>query len=525
MGVGKSSVGAALASELGRPFLDLDRCIETSAQQAVAQIFVREGEASFRERERTTLDQLLAASAPSVIALGGGTLVDLSLCDRALRAATVLGLSADMPTLLHRLAADPSGRPLLDQHFAELLRARADAYGACHWLVSARADVDSIARRLADRVRAGLVPITIGPRHGYAVGLAQAASHAVAEALEARDASSVFVITDSNVASLHAARFAEQLAALGLRVAATLSFPAGEAHKTLETVRVLLRGLTQAGADRSSVLIGLGGGVVTDVTGFVASIFLRGVRWLAVPTTTMGMSDAATGGKTGVDLDFGKNLVGALHHPVAVIVDSRWNVTETDRAVRSGLAEAVKIAAVADADLFQWMEQNVAILRARDPAALSTITSRSAGLKARFIEADPNELHGYRILLNFGHTLGHALESAALARATNPATEPELLHGEAVSVGMVLACELGRQLGVTGLSSQRVGRLLASLGLPVSVGEELRTLAAGRLAADKKRVGAMVRFVFLEEIGKARLHEIGLDQVRGFLTATGSNPC
>lgn len=523
MGVGKSSVGAALARELARPFFDLDRCIEASAQRSIPQIFASEGEAGFRDRERVALEQLLAAQTPSVIALGGGTLLDLSLCDHAMRSATVLGLTVDTPTLIQRLSADPTERPLFDQSFAERMRARSDAYATRHWAVSTLASVASVASCLADRVRAGLAPIAIDPRCGYAIGLTHEAARAVAEVISAQDITSVFVVTDSNVASLHADRFVSALSSSRVRVATTLCFPAGEAHKTLDTARTILRGLTEAGADRGSLLIGLGGGVVTDLTGFVASIFLRGVRWLAVPTTTMGMADAATGGKTGVDLDFGKNLVGAIHHPAAVIVDSQWSSTETDRAVRSGLAEVIKIAAVADATLFQWLEDNVARLRTRDPAAIATAISRSACLKARFVESDPKEQRGIRALLNFGHTMGHALESAELARASSLGEEPGLTHGEAISIGMVLACRLGERVGVAS-PADRLVRLLEALGLPVLVPDHLRAPAADLVTADKKRFGAALRFVLLEEVGRARLRDVPLDGVRAFLTTARANP-
>lgn len=286
--------------------------------------------------------------------------------------------------------------------------------------------------------------------------------------------------------------------------ASVLSFgvPDGEAAKTPEILIGCWRGLADAGFTRDDLIIGVGGGAATDLAGFVAASWLRGVGYIAVPTTVLAMVDAAVGGKTGIDLPEGKNLVGAFHEPKAVLADLDTLRSLPDREVSSGLAEVVKAGFIHDARILELIEENPDGARDVTSARLAELIRRGVQFKADVVSADLREATsvGSRIgreLLNYGHTLGHAIESWE---------HYELRHGEAVALGMVFAAELSRRL--LGLSDAEVAthrRLIAALGLPTSYSDapwdELRAL----MARDKKTRGASLRFVGLRGLGRPEM--------------------
>ena len=276
-------------------------------------------------------------------------------------------------------------------------------------------------------------------------------------------------ISDATVAALHGARIAPP--------AELLTFPAGEAHKTRETWARLSDELLAAGFGRDSGIVALGGGVTGDVAGFVAATYMRGLPVLQAPTTLLAMVDAAVGGKTGVDTPLGKNLIGAFHHPVAVVADPRVLATLPDRELRAGLAEAVKHGLVADAEHLDWLESRAPAILARDEAALAALVRRSVEIKAEVVGSDERET-GRRAVLNAGHTVAHALEHAS---------GWALLHGEAVALGLVAEAALAERLGVAerGLT-ERVERALAALELPIR-------LPAGIDPAPDRLLEAMTR--------------------------------
>jgi 3-dehydroquinate synthase len=279
-----------------------------------------------------------------------------------------------------------------------------------------------------------------------------------------------------------------------LPVVPRLTVPSGEHHKSRERWARLTDALLEAGADRGTVIVAIGGGVTTDLAGFVAATFLRGVPWIAVPTTTLGMCDAAIGGKTGVDTPRGKNLVGAFHQPRAVVADPRVLTTLPDRIFREGLAEAVKHAAIADVDLFSWMESARDAILAREEAALDRLLRRSMAIKAAVVSADEHE-GGQRAILNAGHTIGHAVEHASGYR---------LAHGEAVAIGLVAEARLGERLDLTAAgTADRLATLLNGLGLPTLLPEGLdRVSFEAALALDKKNRAGTIRAALLAGIGQ-----------------------
>lgn len=273
-----------------------------------------------------------------------------------------------------------------------------------------------------------------------------------------------------------------------------LTFPAGEQYKTRETWLALTDTLLSAGVDRHAVIIGFGGGVTTDLAGFVAATYLRGIPWIAAPTTTLAMCDAAIGGKTGVDTAHGKNLVGAFHQPNAVIIDPVLLGTLPDNHYLGGLAEAVKHAAIMDRQQWTWLQQRTPAIRERTLETLQELLMRSSALKATVVSGDERE-HGHRAILNAGHTIGHALEQVS---------HFAIPHGNAVSIGLVAEARIGESLGVTQAgTADQLAQLLSALSLPILIpdGIDPSELVAAT-AQDKKREGGEIRMALLAEIGR-----------------------
>jgi 3-dehydroquinate synthase len=301
----------------------------------------------------------------------------------------------------------------------------------------------------------------------------------------------VAVITDSNVGPLHAAAVCD-----GLRQAdpVLLTMPAGEAHKTRETWAALSDQLLDAGLGRDSLIVALGGGVVGDVAGFVAATYLRGIPVIQVPTSLVAMIDAAIGGKTGLDVPAGKNLVGAFHPPTLVAIDPPLLATLPADELRSGLAEAIKHGVIRDAAYFASLAEQGALLTqpsAAGSAAMQALIERSVAIKCAVVSADPREA-GERKILNFGHTLGHAIEAESAYA---------LRHGEAVAIGMVLEAALGEALGVTESgTAAAIAALLSRVGLPTSTGFDADRLLA-RTRSDKKKAAGRVEYALPAGIG------------------------
>ena len=320
----------------------------------------------------------------------------------------------------------------------------------------------------------------------------------VGAAIPADEVSRVLLVTDTNVDPLYAARWEQGLATAGLRTAKAV-VPAGESSKSLDRARFLYDQALSAGLDRKSLVLALGGGMVGDLGGFVAATFLRGIRLVQAPTSLLAMVDSSVGGKTAVNLPQGKNLVGVFHQPASVLVDLDALETLPEREYLSGMAEVVKYGVIWDAVLLARLEDGVDRLRARDAVLLTDVVARCCEIKAEVVGVDEREA-GVRAILNFGHTLAHALESTA--------GYGRWLHGEAVSVGMVYAAALSE--GERGLAEQerrRLTTLLERLGLPVSPaasGERPAWEAVRRaMAADKKSREAMPRLVLAERFGSA----------------------
>ena len=496
-GSGKSAVSSRLAEALSLPYYDLDGEIETSSQASIPAIFQQEGEAGFRQRERQSLSQLLLHGR-GVFALGGGALLDPGNRQRVENAGPVLCLAAPAPVLLERLQATAGERPLLADdlpaRLADLVERRAGHYA------SFPLQVDTVGKTPEDvaweiQVRLGRFHVR-GMGSGYDVLIRQGILENLGEAFFERRLGGLFaLVCNETVAGLYADGALAALAQAGIG-AQLVTIPVGEEHKSMQTVHVLWDAFLAAGLERSSTVLALGGGVTGDLAGFAAATFLRGVDWVAAPTSLLAMVDASIGGKTGVDLPQGKNLGGAFYPPRMGFSDPATLRSLPVAELRSGLAEVVKAGIIDDPALFAACSQGLDAVQ----ASLEEIVRRAAAVKIRMIQDDPYEV-GRRAALNLGHTFGHALEAAS---------GYQIRHGEAVSIGMAAAARLSGRLGLAGGGlAEEIAETLRGLGLPVQLPLDLDWDAIqGGMWVDKKRRAGSHRFVLPVRIG---LVQVGVE--------------
>ena len=334
-----------------------------------------------------------------------------------------------------------------------------------------------------DRKVSAAYDITIGSGLSDRIGLMIAKDH---------PAATMVIVTDRNVEPLYATPLKEALESSGKNVSMVVLEP-GEQAKTMAAVMQVVWGLLEAGADRSSLVIAVGGGVVGDIAGFAASIFMRGIPYVQVATTLIAQTDSSVGGKTGADLPQGKNLVGAFHQPSAVLIDLDCLETLPDRELSNGMAEVIKYGLIDGEALLSYLEENIALAMARDRAVLEEIVDRSCRIKQGIVVVDERET-GLRRILNLGHTVGHAIEAAS---------EYKISHGEGVAIGMVAALRLSElRHNLPRVIRKRVEHLLETAGLPTRVPAELDSAdIVMRTWADKKRLGGKVNFVLLRDLG------------------------
>jgi 3-dehydroquinate synthase len=324
--------------------------------------------------------------------------------------------------------------------------------------------------------------------------------HRLADAVRPAEA---LVITDSNVRVLYGDSVAGTLRRTGLEPR-LLAIPPGEGSKSLTVAASAYDALAEAGGARDTVVVGVGGGVVGDVAGFVAATWVRGVRLVLIPTSLEAAIDASIGGKNAVNHPAGKNLIGTFHQPWIVLIDTACLDTLPDRDLRAGLAESIKHAVICDAAFFEWHERHLDRVLAREPAALLELIERNVAIKAAVVEADPLETTGQRAWLNYGHTIGHAIEASLAAAGDDP-----LRHGEAVAVGMHAANHIAMaHVGMPAADAERVRALFHRAGLAPTLPRSAdRDDILDRIRFDKKRSAVGARFVLCRQIGEAAVFD------------------
>ncbi len=328
-----------------------------------------------------------------------------------------------------------------------------------------------------------------------------------------KSSTTVFIVGNTTVAPLYAKTLINTLSQLGKTVR-LLELPDGESFKDWQHLQLIFDELLAHGADRQSMIIALGGGVVGDMAGFGAASFMRGIRFIQVPTSLLAQVDSSVGGKTGINHPLGKNMIGAFHQPVAVIADLNTLRTLPPRELSAGLAEVIKHGAIADADFLDWIEANTSALLACDTDAMAHAVLRSCEIKSAVVSADERE-GGIRATLNFGHTFGHAIESGL--------GYGEWLHGEAVGCGMVMAADLSTRLGhISKADAQRLKRIIASMHLPIAPPKLGSQRFMELMQVDKKTEGGQIRYITLGSIGAARIQQVPDATVIETLLATGA---
>ncbi len=510
MGAGKTSIGRRVAARLGMPFRDADAEIELAAGCSIPELFRRYGERDFRGGERRVIRRLLAAD-PLVLATGGGAFMDAET-RAAIRAEGVsVWLRCKLPTLMRRVASR-NNRPLLQngdpaEILGRLMEQRHPVYAEADIVVDCGDESPEFTtckvlqalhdwrppRRLAVALETAAYDVVVGD------GLLARAGALLAPVIPQKR---VVVVTDATVAALHLPTLLEGLAQTGI-TAQQIVVPPGEASKSMASYARVVDALLDAGVERRTTVIALGGGVVGDLAGFAAATTLRGLPFVQVPTTLLAQVDSSVGGKTGINTSHGKNLVGAFHQPRLVLADTGTLGTLNGRELRAGYAEVVKAGLIGDAAFFDWCEEHGAALTAGDRDVQGEAILRACAFKAAVVGDDEREERPAdgRALLNLGHTFGHALEAEVGYGGA-------LLHGEAVAVGLGLAFRLSAQLGLCAPGdATRVAEHLNAVGLPSEPGMLNRRFSASRLIAnmrrDKKMRDGALHFVLARGIGQA----------------------
>jgi 3-dehydroquinate synthase len=503
-GSGKSAVGRRLATRHDAAFVDLDELIEHEAGTRIPEIFADEGEAGFRARERAAIAALGAPDpAPEirrVIAPGGGAIVDPRNRWRLFRGRVPVWLDGRPEVLAQRLRRSPNVRPLIAgrdpiRALRELIVTRGRFYGAAiriAGMAEVHAVVDAVDRAVREaRPTAGTTLLRADTSIGRLVIGDGIAGRVVTEELARLGARRALIVSEPGAWDAAGATLEGAAAAAGLPVELVL-LPSGEAAKSMAVVAEAARDLARRHVERGEPLVALGGGALGDAAGFLAATFLRGIPFIQVPTTLVAQIDSSIGGKTGVDLPEGKNLVGAFHQPAAIVIDVALLAGLPERERRAALGEAVKMGALGDERLLDLLGSRGDAIARGDPLAVddgsvAELVERCAWAKVEVVAADEREA-AVRIALNLGHSLGHALEAAGGFR--------DLRHGEAVGYGLRAACRIGVATGATPPErAARVERLLDALSLgtgllPYPLGTVLE-----HLGADKKHRAGRLRWV------------------------------
>jgi shikimate kinase/3-dehydroquinate synthase len=523
MGSGKTTIGRQLAKRLGKRFVDSDHEIEARTGASIPLIFDIEGEASFRRREADVIRDL-SSQRGIVLATGGGAVLDAGTRARLAERGTVIYLRAHVNSILQRVAHDKN-RPLLrtadPRRTLELLTAqREPLYREVAHLVidTGRPNVQSMVQTILEQLaalarksaiasmnspaslhgtaeRPDASPFTLNVDLGersYPIAIGPGLLDDAALVVRYVNGRQVAIVTNTTVAPLYLEKIAAPLRAAG-RDVLEIILPDGEQYKNWESLMLVFDAMLVHKCDRQTTVVALGGGVIGDMAGFAAASYMRGVPFVQVPTTLLAQVDSSVGGKTGLNHPLGKNMIGAFYQPRAVLADTSTLATLPARELAAGLAEVIKHGAILDAAFFDWLEQNMAKLVARDPAALAHAIARSCEIKADVVRRDERE-GGLRAVLNFGHTFGHAIE-AGLGYGN-------WLHGEAVGCGMVMAADLSQRLGqVDAATAARVKALVAAAGLPVAAPDLGTARWLELMKVDKKNEDGAIRFILLKPLG------------------------
>jgi len=494
MATGKTTVGKLLAEQLGYEFVDTDELIVERSGQTVAEIFREKGEAAFRRME-SEIAQELGEKEGFVVSTGGRLMLDPANAAALSRWGRVFCLVATPEEILQRVESDTQvRRPLLEVsnpigRIVDLMQQREEDYGRFPQMVTSEKTPDEVTRNLVGIFQANpdlRMSITAPDvRYEFIVG---GGILPFVSQLAGIDGP-VAVITDSNIGSLYAESCGH--------ADAVISVPPGQQHKTLTTVQSICEELVEKGFDRSTTVIALGGSVISGLAGFVAATYMRGIDIVQCPTSLLAMVDTSIGGKAGINLPQGKNLIGAFKQPKAVIADVATLQSLSPREFASGMAEVIKHSLIGDPDLFTKIENGTWIRKAGELqpplAELQTLVAQAIQVKVNIIQEDPFD-RGRRNVLNLGHTFAHAIEIVS---------SHAVRHGEAVAMGLVAAANLSARLGYCPTTLQnRIEASLEATALPTRIPADVHPQGLYKtMSLDKKKKAGRLRFVLLRDIG------------------------
>lgn len=511
MGTGKSTIGRLLAAKLGRRFFDTDLIIEDRQGKSIPEIFKIHGEDFFRSLEKE-LCREISMEREAVVATGGGMLVDPENRRLLGTSGIILRLMCAPEAIMERIGTG-RGRPKLadnpSDRMNKLLVEREPMYASLPFQIENTSrseeqvleDIVRVISAVGDRLR--VLPVSLPDGGGYSIAIGPGVLNLVGAMLRNRGFTSrVAVVADENVAKLYLDTTIESLRRDGFEPFPCI-VPAGEQSKSHEHLVRLYERFLEARLDRKGAVVSLGGGVTGDLAGFAAATYMRGVDLVHCPTTLLAMVDSSVGGKTGVDLPQGKNLVGAFKQPTLVLSDTDTLKSLPEREVRMGMAEVIKHTVIDDPELFELLE------RESGPLELGpSLIERSVAVKVRVVETDLFEA-GRREVLNLGHTVGHALEQVSGYR---------MGHGDAVAVGLVAVARMSVRMGLTSAEvSERIESLLLRTGFPVCHNNDPEAILEA-MTADKKALERRVRFVLIRDIGSVEPgRQVPPDVVRAVL--------
>ncbi len=518
MGAGKTTIGKVLSNSLCKIFVDSDHEIQKRTGVKIPVIFEIEGEAGFRKRESEVLAGL-SEQRNIILATGGGAVLSAENRRLLRQSGIVIYLRASVNDLYRRTRHDKN-RPLLqttENLYARLneLYVQRDALyrETAHVIIdSGKQGVRFLVQKLINRLisidfntimqnNRGNAMQTIAvdftpssEKRNYPIHIGYGILQQVDLIVSCLPQKRVAIVSNTTIAPFYLNKLRAALEEKGVS-SVPIILPDGEAHKNWETLNLIFDALLENHCERNTTILALGGGVIGDLSGFAAATYLRGVPFIQIPTTLLAQVDSSVGGKTGINHPSGKNMIGAFYQPRMVLADSATLNTLPIRELRAGLAEIIKYGLIRDPAFFEWLEQNMHRLLARDPVILNEAIQRSCENKAEIVAADEKE-KGIRALLNLGHTFGHAIE--------NGMGYGVWLHGEAVAAGTVMAAELSRRMKlISEADVHRIRKILLQAELPVIAPKMPAEKYLQLMTLDKKVEAGKSRFIVLNRIGEA----------------------
>ncbi len=517
MGTGKTSVGRELSRKLSYQFIDTDVLIEEREGTPISIIFKKKGEDYFRKLEQAVVEEVSLMS-DVIIATGGGVIKNRKNVENLGRRGILVWLKADPEIILKRVMTEGGKRPLLEveeplEEINKLLAARkplyeqADAAVDTNYITAEEAAQEIVEMLALD---SQTVTVALGER-SYDIIIGSKILQKLSLRLKEFRSSKVAIVSNKTVFPLYGDALLKSLDEYGIKFEVIL-IPDGEEYKDFTWAYNIHGELLKAKFDRNGLLVALGGGVVGDITGFVASTYMRGIRYVQVPTTLLAQVDSSVGGKTGVNHPLGKNMIGTFYQPSLVLIDVDTIRTLPKGELSAGMAEIIKYGVIADKSLFNYLENNRENILSLGDGIVHVI-KRSCEIKAEIVSKDEKEA-GLRAILNFGHTFGHAIETATDYK--------RFLHGEAVAIGMCVAADLAVQINIfKKKEAQRIRNLVEQYRLPVIIPDNINSsVIINAMELDKKVQAGKIRFVLPEAIGKVRIEEnVDREEIKKLLTA------